>query len=207
MQRAALLLTERLGTGLHLSQQPLYRDGGHHLVVAVAGKQQDIADLLLQVLQPGHQLLLEQGARLRLEGAVGEVGRIEHGGRERGADLVSQGGGHVAEGRQPLHVVDPVLQLTGLGEIGDEHQLARLIRQGLGRELHPAPIAQGDLVTVILAGLETAGDDLAPGLALQRLPQQGQRRRVGAGDPALPIEQQHAGRQRREDGIKLAHLV
>jgi len=54
-------------------------------------------------------------------------------------------------------VVDPVLQLARLGEIRDEHQLAGLIRQRLGGELHPAPIAQGDLVTIILARLEAAG--------------------------------------------------
>ncbi len=115
VQRAALLLAEGLGTGLHLRQQPLYRDRGHHLVVAVAGKQQDVVYLLLEILQASHQLLLELGAGFRFQGAVREVGRIEHGGGEGGADLVRQGGRHVAQGRQPFHVVDPVLQLAGLG--------------------------------------------------------------------------------------------
>ncbi|MNH12940.1 hypothetical protein D3C79_724940 [compost metagenome] len=207
MQRAALLLAEGLGTGLHLRQQPLYRERSHHLVVAVAGKQQYVVYLLLEILQASHQLLLELGAGFRFQGAVREVGRIEHGGGEGGADLVCEGGRHVAQGRQPFHVVDPVLQLARLGEIRDEHQLAGLIRQRLGGELHPATVPQGDLVTIVFPGLETAGDDLAPGLPLQRLPQQGQGGRVGAGDPPLPIEQQHAGRQCREDGIKLTHFV
>jgi len=104
-------------------------------------------------------------------------------------------------------VVDAILQLAGFGQIVDEHQLARLIRQRLGRQLNPAPIAQGNFVAVILAGLETAVDDLAPGLAFQRLPQQRLGGRVGAGDPALAVEQQDTGGQRREDGVKLAHLV
>ena len=98
VQLTALLAAKCLGASLHLGQQPLHRCRGHHLVVAVAGKQQDVADLLFKILQARHQLLLELVAGFRLEGAVGQVGGIEHGGGERRADLVGQRGGHVAKG-------------------------------------------------------------------------------------------------------------
>ena len=82
---------------------------------------------------------------------------------------MGQRSGHIAKSRQPLHVVDAILQLTGFGQVVDKDQLARLILQRLGRELDPATIAQGDLVTIILARLEAAGDDVTPELPLQRL--------------------------------------
>ena len=47
----------------------------------------------------------------------------------------------------------PVLQLAGLGQVGNEHQLARLIRQRLGRQLNPATVSQGRSVTVIPHGV------------------------------------------------------
>ncbi|VXA82833.1 hypothetical protein AERO8C_140221 [Aeromonas veronii] len=207
MQLAALLLAEGLGTGLHFGQQPLYRDGGDHLIVAIAGEQQDVVDLLLQILQTGHQLLLKLSARFRLEGAVGQVGGIEHGSGERRADLVGKRGRHIAQRRQPLHVVDAVLQFTGFGQVIDKNQLAGLIRQRLGRELDPAPVAQGNLVAIILPRLEAAGNDVTPELPFQRLPQQGDGRRIRAGDHPCPVKQQHPGGERLEDGIELAHFV
>lgn len=83
-------------------------------------------------------------------------------------------------------MVDPVLQLAGLGQVGNEHQLAGLIRQRLGRQLNPATVSQGDLVTVILTGFEAAGNDLAPGEAFQWLSQQRQGGRVCTGDQPSP---------------------
>ena len=47
MQGTALLLAEGFGPRLHFRQQALHREGSHHLVVAIAGKQQDVVDLLL----------------------------------------------------------------------------------------------------------------------------------------------------------------
>lgn len=106
--------------------------------------------------------MLKLSARFRLEGAVGQIGGIEHGSGERRADLVGERGRHIAQRRQPLHVVDAVLQFTGFGQVIDKDQLAGLIRQRLGRELHPAPVAQGDLVAIILPRLKAAGNDVAP---------------------------------------------
>jgi len=48
---------------------------------------------------------------------------------------------------------------------------------------------------------------MTPELPLQRLPQQVYRRRIGTGDDASAIKQQHPGRERLEDGVKLAHFV
>ncbi|MNP08662.1 hypothetical protein D3C76_1007410 [compost metagenome] len=166
------------------------------------GEHQHVAHLVFQFVQallepPGEALLL-----FRRQFLLAEVAGVEHGGGQRRADLVGQRGDHPPQRGQALVTGQLVLQATGFGEVVEQHQLPRLAAQGTGGDGQAAAIAQGNLVTVILARREAAGDHLAPEHAHQRLAEQPARRRIGLTHHALAVDDDDAAGQQVEQVLQ-----
>ncbi|MNP10540.1 hypothetical protein D3C76_1026960 [compost metagenome] len=92
------------------------------------GKHQHVAHLVFQFVQALLQGRGEALTGLRAQRllVVGQVAGIQHGCRQRCADLVGQRGNHAPQRRQPLVASQLVLEATGFSQVVEQHQLARL---------------------------------------------------------------------------------
>ena len=87
------------------------------------------------------------------------------------------------------------MQLTGLGQVVNQDQLAWLTFQRAGCQRDPATGAQGYFVIVVFSGGKALLDQIPPQLPFQRFAEQSARRRVGLTHHATAIEDDHAARQ------------
>ncbi|MHC2145018.1 hypothetical protein ACVI9W_001000 [Pseudomonas sp. 210_17 TE3656] len=87
------------------------------------------------------------------------------------------------------------LQVTGFGQVVEQHQLAWLSIQRTGGNRQASTITQRHFVAVIFTRGETAGDHLAPQLAHQRLAKQITGGRIGLTHKALAINDNDPARQ------------
>lgn len=146
---------------------------------------------------PGEALLLVGRQRL-----LAEVPGIEQRRRQRRADLVGQRGDHPPQRRQALVARQLLLETAGIGEVVEQDQLPRFAVQRAGGDGQATSVAQGNLVTVILARSEAAGDHLTPEHAHQRLAKQAQGRRVGLADHAMGIDDDDAAGKQVEQALQ-----
>lgn len=146
---------------------------------------------------PGEALLLVGRQRL-----LAEVPGIEQRRRQRRADLVGQRGDHPPQRRQALVARQLLLETAGIGKVVEQDQLTRFAVQRAGGDGQATSVAQGNLVAVILARSEAAGDHLAPEHAHQRLAKQAQGRRVGLADHAMGIDDDDAAGKQVEQALQ-----
>lgn len=95
-----------------------------------------------------------------------------------------------------------LLETAGIGKVVEQDQLTRFAVQRAGGDGQASPVAQGNLVTVILARSEAAGDHLTPEHAHQRLAKQAQGRRVGLADHAMGIDDDDAAGKQVEQALQ-----
>ena len=101
----------------------------HHRLQAIrqrqvaAGEDQHVAHLVLQLVQPLLQAPGETLLLLHRQYLLGEMAGIEQCCGKRRTDLVGQGGDHAPQRGEALVAGQLVLQATGFGEVGEQHQL------------------------------------------------------------------------------------
>ena len=107
--------------------------------------------------------------------------------RERGREFGFRG--------QTAVVIEQFLQASCFRHVLDQEDLAGFIRQRFGRDVYAAPVAEGNVVTVVPLRFEHAVHDVDPALSRLDCSEQVARGGVELGDATGTVEHDDTGRQ------------